>query len=125
MNESPLPPVSALPVDLALHLEKICTRFEDACKAGQAPRIEEYLGDTGQPERCVLLQELLRLELTYRRRSHETHTPEEYEARFPEHTNVIRAVFGIAAAEKAQEAACPGPLVSTGLELASAEKVPA
>src|SRR5207302_11052460 len=101
-------------------------RFEDACTAGQRPCIEDYLGDMAQPGRSVLLQELLRLELTCRRRSHETHTPEEYEARFPEDTNVIRAVFGVAAAaEGSQEVAYRGPSAITGPDLASAGKAPA
>jgi serine/threonine protein kinase len=110
MGESSLPPISALPGDLALRLENICARFEEACKAGQRPRIEDYLGDTPQPERSVLLQELLRLELAYRRRSHETHTPEEYQARFPEHADLVRAVFGM-------DATGEEPAPSGGLEL--------
>ena len=46
---------------LALRVEQVCNRFEAACKAGQRPRIEHYLGQTPEPERLVLLRELLAL----------------------------------------------------------------
>jgi WD40 repeat protein/serine/threonine protein kinase len=48
-------------------LERVCDRFEDAWRAGQRPRFEDYLGDMPEPGRSALLRELLLLELAYRR----------------------------------------------------------
>ena len=51
-------------------VEQACDRFEDAWQAaargGQQPRLEEYLGAAPEPERSVLLYELLLLELDCR-----------------------------------------------------------
>ncbi len=49
MNEPSVPHLSALAPDQALRVEQLCTRFEDACKTGQRPRIEDYLGDAAPP----------------------------------------------------------------------------
>ena len=53
--------------ELIRHLERVCDRFEDAWRAGQRPRFEDYLGDMPEPGRSALLRELLLLELAYRR----------------------------------------------------------
>src|SRR5690242_5895103 len=54
------------------HVEQLCNHFEDAWKNGQQPQIEDYLGSTPEPERAVLLRELLALELAYRRLAAQT-----------------------------------------------------
>ena len=41
---------------LIRHLERACERFEDAWRAGQRPRIEDYLG--AMPEAVALLKRL-------------------------------------------------------------------
>jgi hypothetical protein len=41
-----------------VQMEKICTSFETCWKAGQRPRIEEYLGDAAGPERARLMRPL-------------------------------------------------------------------
>jgi hypothetical protein len=69
-------------------------RFEDAREAGQRPSIETFLTEAPEPERSVLLHELLVLELGYRRRSGEKPTPAEYLRRFPDHSSLINNVFG-------------------------------
>src|SRR6266849_7571009 len=126
MNESSFPALSDLPADLALRLDSICTRFENACKAEQRPRIEDYLGDTPEPERSILFQELLQLELAYRRRCHETHTPEEYQKRFPQYRNLIRAAFCVDATGKGpSDAASSESSISTGAETLRAEQADA
>ena len=43
-------------------VDDICMRFEDLWRAGQQPRLEEFLSGTHGPERKELLRELLRLE---------------------------------------------------------------
>jgi hypothetical protein len=85
---------SSLPLSLLGRVDQAGDRFEDAWAAGQRPPIEAYLADTPEPERSVLLHELLVVELGYRRRGGEMPTPAEYSDRFPEHTAVIRNVFG-------------------------------
>src|SRR5262245_33518131 len=78
---------------LALRVERVCNRFEEACKAGQRPRIEQYLSNTPERECPVLLRELLAVEIEYRSRSGEGATPEEYRQRFPEYTELIQDVL--------------------------------
>jgi serine/threonine protein kinase/formylglycine-generating enzyme required for sulfatase activity len=92
-----------------------CDHFENAWKAGQRPRIEDYLGDAPESERCKLLEELLHVELAYRRRSGETLVSEDYLRRFPEHAELIRAVFH-AEEQRSVEADSSEHLVSTGPE---------
>src|SRR5262245_60262341 len=79
---------------LALRVEQICNHFEAACKAGQRPRIAHYLDHTPEPERPVLLRELLALEVEYRRKSGEGVTPEEYCHQFAEYTDLIWDILG-------------------------------
>src|SRR5579871_2090932 len=121
MNEPSVPHLSALAPDQALRVEQLCTRFEDACKTGPRPRIEDYLGDAAPPERDVLLQELLRLELAYRRQQHETHSPEEYYERFPQYAHLIRAVFGAVESGESDRAAATPASAGSGPDSASAE----
>jgi serine/threonine protein kinase/formylglycine-generating enzyme required for sulfatase activity len=97
-----------------------CDRFEAAWRAGERPRIEDYLADTPEPERSLLLRELLALELAYRRRHGETLTPDAYLQRFPEHAELVQAAFREQAAEPGAEAASPKREVSTGAEGAGA-----
>jgi WD40 repeat protein/tRNA A-37 threonylcarbamoyl transferase component Bud32 len=60
-----------------------CEPFELAWKAGRRPRIEDYLGDTPEPERSALVRELIALDTYYRRQAGEDPRPEEYRVRFP------------------------------------------
>jgi serine/threonine protein kinase len=70
-------------ISVQRHVDEICLRFERAWKAGQRPAVEEYLGDAPEPERTLLCQELIAVEIAYRRRAGETPREEEYQARFP------------------------------------------
>jgi serine/threonine protein kinase len=76
-----------------LRVDEICDRFETAWQAGQQPRIEDYLGDLPEPERPLLLRELLRLELAYRRRNSEIPLVGDYVKRFQEYAEQVEAVF--------------------------------
>src|SRR5438093_12822537 len=71
----------------AVRLDQVCDRFEAAWKSagsgGPPPRIEEFLADTREPERSLLLQQLLLLEIDYRRLRGEGPAAEEYGSRFP------------------------------------------
>src|SRR5690242_1295696 len=64
-------------------VDELCLRFERAWKANQRPALEDFLGDTPEPERSVLCRELIALEVAYRRRAGENPRREEYEVRFP------------------------------------------
>jgi serine/threonine protein kinase/formylglycine-generating enzyme required for sulfatase activity len=76
-----LPPLPA-------YLDPFCKRFEAACQqAGPGeplPRPEDYLGDTPPADRLLLLQELVALEMAYRRQRGEVPTAAAYRERFPD-----------------------------------------
>lgn len=78
-------------------IDQALDRFDRAWKGvgspDQRPQIEEYLGETTFTARSVLLRWLLELDLDYRRQQGEQPTPEEYERRFPRHTELIRDTF--------------------------------
>ena len=74
----------SLPLTMEMRLDAACRRFEAACKAGQAPRIEEQLGAATGAERLALLKELVRLDAVYRRAAGQAVSPAEYLRRFPE-----------------------------------------
>jgi serine/threonine-protein kinase len=73
-----------LPLPAEQQVNAACESFELAWKEGQRPRIEDYLGDTPEPERSALLRELIALDTYYRQQAGEDPRPEEYRARFPE-----------------------------------------
>jgi len=78
-------PEESLPLSVEVRLDAACTSFEAAWKAAatvdRRPRIEDYLAAADEADRWPLLQELLKLELEYRRA--ERPSPEEYARRFP------------------------------------------
>ncbi len=78
---------------LLRELDRICDRFEAAWCAGLNPRIEEYLADVAEPTRPQLLQELIALEVAYRRKDGETPAWADYESRFPSDKATVRAGF--------------------------------
>jgi serine/threonine protein kinase len=83
VNE-PRPPDNAdLSPSAIQRQDQVCTCFEAAWKAGQRPRIEEYLEQVPVEERPHLLRELVGLEMDYRGRAGEPITLEDYRARFP------------------------------------------
>jgi serine/threonine-protein kinase len=68
----------------ARRVDQICTAFEAAWKAGQRPRIEDFLPAGPEGERAAILRELVPLEAEYRRQAGEEPRPEEYDRRFPD-----------------------------------------
>jgi serine/threonine protein kinase len=118
MSERPQPGGSVLPLSAELHVDEICTRFEDALKAGERPRIEDYLAKVPATERSELLRELLKLDLHYGGKSHAG--AEDYLRRFPQDAGLIRAVCAEVAEPKpptAAAASSPAGLAETGPEL--------
>lgn len=81
--------------DLRRRIAEAITRFDTAWRAGDTPRIEDYLDATiPQSHRVVMLGELLRRERDYRRDRGERPEATEYLERFPEHALVARVAFG-------------------------------
>src|SRR5262249_29597497 len=71
------------PDSAALRIDSACDSFEQAWRAGQQPRIDEYLAEVPEPNRSSLLRELVTLEIAYRRRTGEGVTLDEDRRRFP------------------------------------------
>ena len=97
----------SLSLEALQRIDEICLAFEDAWKTGTPPQVEQYLGDNAEPERSVLLGELLRLELDYLQRRGEMPAAAQYQARFPDHHALIAEVFAEQQARVA-EARPPG-----------------
>src|SRR5713226_844664 len=110
MNEAP-PTSNPAPLALGLQIDQVCDRFEVAWKAGQQPRIEDYLNDRPQAEQAALLRELLAVELWYRCAQQERPVPAEYQQRFADHAELIQTVF---------QALATGPELATGPDRAGA-----
>ncbi|MDA1161920.1 MAG: serine/threonine-protein kinase, partial [Planctomycetota bacterium] len=77
----------------ANRLDGICDRFESAWRAGQQPRIEEYLQPVSESDRAALLRELLACELDLLMKSGRPADEAVCCRRFPESVDVVRAVF--------------------------------
>src|SRR5215510_15086402 len=71
-------------------IDAICDRFEKSWRAGQRPRLEEFLAQAPPDDQRLLFVELLRLELCYRRAAGETPDPADYLDHFPEHEQLLR-----------------------------------
>jgi serine/threonine protein kinase/WD40 repeat protein len=82
-----------LPTAAGRRVDELADDFEAAWLAGRRPRIDDYLASAEEPARSALLQELIRLEVEYRGRSGEQPTAAEYQARFPDHPELLPAVF--------------------------------
>jgi WD40 repeat protein/serine/threonine protein kinase len=78
--------LESLPLPLLLRLEEACSRFEGAWQAAgtEGPRVEDYLGEGPDPARPALLRELVRIDISYRRRAGPAPGPQEYLGRFPD-----------------------------------------
>jgi hypothetical protein len=55
------------PLRTSERIDEVCDRFEAAWRAGQAPRIDDYLDQTQELDRPALRDELLALERELRR----------------------------------------------------------
>jgi tetratricopeptide (TPR) repeat protein/tRNA A-37 threonylcarbamoyl transferase component Bud32 len=97
MNDDTTRDVDPRPLAILVRVDQICDRFEaawpDPGQTAPRPRIEDYLGDTPEPERSQLLAQLLALELEYRRAAGENPSLDDYQSRFPDHSEVLRPHF--------------------------------
>jgi len=69
MSKDLPPDNNSLPLAAEERIDEICLRFEDAWRTGDQPRVETYLEGIPEPQRSLLFQELLRLELYYQQQS--------------------------------------------------------
>jgi serine/threonine-protein kinase len=93
VSEERLKPEAPPPTSGSAPIESACRRFESSWRAGDEPKVEEFLVGWQEPERSKLLSELVLLELNYIGRDGRTLAPQEYVGRFPEHKDVITDVF--------------------------------
>ncbi|HLJ97814.1 MAG TPA: SUMF1/EgtB/PvdO family nonheme iron enzyme [Gemmataceae bacterium] len=88
MNEPSVPESGSHAARFAEQVDATCDRFEAAWKSaaptGKKPCIEDYLGTHTEPDRCVLLSELILLDVHYRRLHGEEPQAADYGKRFPE-----------------------------------------
>lgn len=59
--------ISLLPQSLQLQINQVVDQFENACREGRHPSLEEYLVQVPEPARSVLVQELREVESAYGR----------------------------------------------------------
>src|SRR5947208_3323204 len=79
-------------MDLSL-VNVVCERFDGAWEGGERPRIEDYLAGIPEEQRPCVLRHLLQIELERRLGLSEKPTLEEYQIRFPKHTEIIAHIF--------------------------------
>jgi tetratricopeptide (TPR) repeat protein len=90
---APLTPVAGLPVADMQQIDAACDRFEAAWRAGERPRIEAFLCQLSGPTQPRLFHDLLDLEIDLRVQSGEQPDRRFYHNRFPQHEDIIDAVF--------------------------------
>jgi serine/threonine protein kinase len=93
MKEPPRTVPETVSLAVQRRVDEVSQRFEAVWKASPRPQIEHHLGDTPEPERSLLLRELLAIELAYRCRRGEQPTLEEYRMRFANNEDLIRDVY--------------------------------
>ena len=68
MSAFPLPDDDPLNESLARRREPVCDSFEAAWRAGQQPRIEDFLREFTEAEAVAVVRELVALDIWYRQR---------------------------------------------------------
>jgi hypothetical protein len=86
------------PLEQARVLDALCDAFEDACRLGKRPALEDFLLTVPPALHAGLLPELLRLDRDYRRTAGERPTRDEYARRFPQAAAALGVLFPEAAA---------------------------
>lgn len=116
--------------EVALELDQLCDRFEDAFRAGENPVIEDYLEGMAEGAYRSGLAMLLELELDLRREQGELGVASSYFHRFPDHHDTIldvldsqrdtqsdhdeRGSFGLAASRLGRYEFAPGKPLGEG-----------
>lgn len=74
-------------------IQSLCRDFRHRLKRGEAPRAEDYLAGIGSSSQEMLFQNLLHIEMEFRRRRGESPASDDYLARFPQFGRLIRQAF--------------------------------
>jgi serine/threonine-protein kinase len=77
----------------AVRICEACDRFEWEWLKGATPRIEQYLDDVSTDDRPQLMEDLLRIDLEWRRDAGDRPTTTEYAARFPGEADLIERIL--------------------------------
>jgi serine/threonine protein kinase len=88
-----LPDDLVLPLDVRIHIDQVCLRFEEDWKSGSKPELAPYLAGTDSSQVSQLLCELLKVELHYRKLFREDKPIEDYLSQFPEEEEAVQAAF--------------------------------
>ena len=86
-------PSQSLPLNVLKEIDRVCESFESAWRAGQQPRIEDFLDAPTILERTELIRELLAREVELRRKAGECLEPADYLERFAAHGDLIQTVL--------------------------------
>lgn len=84
---------SNLPPPLQQQLDQACDRFEAAWRSDRPPDLATWLHGAAEPLRSRLLEELLRLDLAYRRQRGEEPVLDEYRKSLPDDDSALRRGF--------------------------------
>lgn len=89
----------ATPESMRTVRERLCEAFERQWqeaeqRAGERPRVEDYLAQIPPSDRSGLIQELLLLDQEYRSRVGDPSSVNEYQQRFPDYARLIGIVLG-------------------------------
>ncbi len=85
---------ASLSLETLTAIDGICAAFEGRWRAGERPRIDEYLPTIEERARLVLLVELIRIEVDWRRRGGESVEVAEYVQRYPEYQSQLDTWLG-------------------------------
>src|SRR5262245_34841983 len=83
----------ALALDAQFVIDELLSGYEPSLEVGEEPSLEAYLQASSVTDPAALLAELVRLDVTYRRRRGECPSPGDYVGRFPDFTEVIEGAF--------------------------------
>jgi eukaryotic-like serine/threonine-protein kinase len=95
---------ATLPLPQLMIIDNLCAKLEKQWKSPEKPRIEDYLNQAESSLKDILFQQLLEVEIEYRRRENTAARPEDYDNRFPQFREFIRAVFAKRASVQDAEA---------------------
>jgi hypothetical protein len=73
-----------LPDDRLLEIDQVCDVFEAAWTNGETPSVTAAIDSVGDDVRSALLEELIPIDLAYRRRLGEDVSADDYKSRFPD-----------------------------------------
>src|SRR5262245_57646375 len=85
-----------VPLDLAILIDSLCTRFEEAWRAGQEPKVEGFLERVDRSVVPAVLRELVALEIELCRSAGRTVVLDDYRQRFPIHLTAVEEGWALA-----------------------------